>query len=178
MAVSKNTKVITIKVQKFGPHSVASENTEELRKQKSNRKGWILFCKWFQIAAFMCEEKSFHVNARRSNRSTRKRALLTSLALLRYLIRWPASPWCEWWRSQERLKFQKKVPSILTKKVNTEYLNAIFHCPNRNTVKKWAWLSFITSLKKICRREHHNRLWISWTSSTSLRGHYLWNKKH
>ena len=27
------------KMKKFGTNSVASENTEELRKQKSNRKG-------------------------------------------------------------------------------------------------------------------------------------------
>ena len=31
--------VITIKVQKFGAHSVAPEITKGLRKQKSNEKG-------------------------------------------------------------------------------------------------------------------------------------------
>ena len=35
-------KVITKKIQKIGPHSVASEITEELRKQKSYKK-WRLF---------------------------------------------------------------------------------------------------------------------------------------
>ena len=50
------------KVKKFGPRSVASEITEELRKQKSNRKGWILFCKRFQTCSFMCEKKLFRPN--------------------------------------------------------------------------------------------------------------------
>ena len=54
--------IITIKLQKFWPHSFASEITEELRKQKSYRKGWILFCKRFQTCSFMCEKKVFHVN--------------------------------------------------------------------------------------------------------------------
>ena len=45
------------KIQKFGPHLVASKITEELREQKSNRKGWVLFCKKFQSASFMCEKK-------------------------------------------------------------------------------------------------------------------------
>ena len=45
------------KVQKFWPHSVAPESTEGLIKQKSNKKGRILFCKRFQSATFMCEKK-------------------------------------------------------------------------------------------------------------------------
>ena len=57
------TEVITIKVQKLWPHSVASEITEELRKQKGNKKGWILFYKRFQSAAFMCEKKVFQVTS-------------------------------------------------------------------------------------------------------------------
>ena len=31
--------------------------TKEHKKQKSHRKGWILFCKRFQSATFMCEKK-------------------------------------------------------------------------------------------------------------------------
>ena len=50
--------IITKKVLKFGPHSVAPKIPEELKKQKSNKKGWILFCKRFQSASFMCEKKS------------------------------------------------------------------------------------------------------------------------
>ena len=53
MTVGQKTK---IKIKKLRPYSVASESTEELRKQKSNRKGWILFCKRFQSATFMCEK--------------------------------------------------------------------------------------------------------------------------
>ena len=59
MTVGQKTK---IKIKKLRPHSVAPESIEELRKQKSNRKGWILFCKRFQSAAFMCERKVFQVN--------------------------------------------------------------------------------------------------------------------
>ena len=59
MTVGQKTK---IKIKKFRPYSVASESTEELRKQKSNRKGWILFSKRFQSAAFMCEKKSFQIS--------------------------------------------------------------------------------------------------------------------
>ena len=33
-------KVTKIKVKKFGPHSVAPEIPEDLRKQKSYRKWW------------------------------------------------------------------------------------------------------------------------------------------
>ena len=55
-------KVTKIKVKKFGPHLVAPKITEELRKQKSYKKGWILFCKRFQSAAFMCKKKVIHVN--------------------------------------------------------------------------------------------------------------------
>ena len=46
--------MITIKIQKFGPHLVASKITEELRKQKINRKG-------FQTCSFMRQKKSFQV---------------------------------------------------------------------------------------------------------------------
>ena len=54
-------KVTKIKVKKFGPHLVAPKITEELRKQKSNRNGWISFCKRFQICSFMSQKKSFQV---------------------------------------------------------------------------------------------------------------------
>ena len=47
------------KVKKIGPRSVASEITEVLGKQKSYRKGWILFCKRFQSCSFMCKKKVF-----------------------------------------------------------------------------------------------------------------------
>ena len=49
--------IVTIKVQKFGPHSVAPEITEDPRKRKSHRIWRIFQCKRFQSAAFMCEEK-------------------------------------------------------------------------------------------------------------------------
>ena len=55
-------KVTKIKVKKFGPHLVAPKITEELRKQKSYRKGWILFCKRFQTCSFMCKKKLFCFN--------------------------------------------------------------------------------------------------------------------
>ena len=58
MTVGQKTKII---IKKLRPYSVASEITEELRKQKSNRKGWILFCKRFQSAAFMCKKNLFQV---------------------------------------------------------------------------------------------------------------------
>ena len=64
MTVGQKTK---IKIKKFGPHSVASKITEELRKQKSNRKGWILFCKRFQTCSFMSQKKSFRPNKHVSN---------------------------------------------------------------------------------------------------------------
>ena len=57
MKYLSNNKIAK-KVQKFGPHSVAPKIPEELKKQKSNRKGWVLFCKRFQSASFMCEKKS------------------------------------------------------------------------------------------------------------------------
>ena len=50
------------KVKKIGPRSVASEITEVLGKQKSYRKGWILFCKRFQTCSFMCEKKVICLN--------------------------------------------------------------------------------------------------------------------
>ena len=55
-------KVTKIKVKKFGPPLVAPKITEELRKQKSNRNGWISFCKRFQICSFMSQKKSFQVS--------------------------------------------------------------------------------------------------------------------
>ena len=59
MTVGQKTK---IKIKKLRPHSVAPESIEEPRKQKSKRKQWILQCKRFQSAAFMCEKKVLQVN--------------------------------------------------------------------------------------------------------------------
>ena len=58
--------IVTIKVQKFGPHSVAPEITEDPRKQKSHRIWRIFQCKRFQSAAFMCEEKVIQLNEYRA----------------------------------------------------------------------------------------------------------------
>ena len=52
-------KVTKIKVEKFGPHSVASEITEDPRKQKSHRI-WRLFQrKRFHIRSFMSKKKFY-----------------------------------------------------------------------------------------------------------------------
>ena len=55
-------KVTKIKVKKFGAHSVASKITEDLYKQKSHKKQWILQSKRFQIGSFMWEKKSLRPN--------------------------------------------------------------------------------------------------------------------
>ena len=55
-------KVTKIKVKKFGPHSVASKITEDLRKQKSYKKRWIFQWKRFQSASFMCQKKLLRPN--------------------------------------------------------------------------------------------------------------------
>ena len=118
--------MITIKIQKFGPHLVASKITEELRKQKINRKGWILFCKRFQTCSFMRQKKSFQVT--------------DDDVVLWFLVYFAQMPWM--YVRQSLLLVYRSLFASSSKRHWQIYLVTFFkcHCAIAASCKNWSTL--------------------------------------